>query len=487
MDYTSSNSYAVDAGTGQRMHMQAQATPTAVSDADLNGMIWELLALIKAAGIAPAAFDKAAPGTYTQVRDAVAVLTRLQTAAVVNAGGTADVLTANFQPAVTALSHGMILYVRATTANLTTTPTFSPNGLAPLGIRKGNGLALAAGDISGVGHWLELQYDQGWGVWALLNPAKGVSVAASGVNSDITSLSALNQVISLLAILGNIQAAGGVQFTSATSQDGFLQVDSGRTLRWRNGNAVSPNWGVVGFETGAGIFHQYVHSDGLVESGGGSTGNGSVALTPGNPSNTGYINFTGSNGLRSGYIGYTANAGSQDGGTIDYKAGAHNFFGELATYGNNPLRLGTDQAGGAVIKYNVDGNLNIIPRTGYRTIVTGQLDATQFNGALNGNATTASNALGVGQTWQNMTGVGGRAVGTNITNNSGRSIVVSIYTAASGASQWASLTVGGVLMASTLGDTTNGASASTLTAIVPNNTAYVVTGTRSISNWAELR
>lgn len=94
------------------------------------------------------------------------------------AGGTADAITATYAPAVTALTNGMSLYVRASSANATTTPTFKADGMAAKTIVKGNGLALAPGDIAGGGHWIELQYDLTLDKWVLLNPANGV--AASG-------------------------------------------------------------------------------------------------------------------------------------------------------------------------------------------------------------------------------------------------------------------------------------------------------------------
>lgn len=176
MDYTSSNSYVTDGGTARRMHLQAQATPTAVSDTDLNGLIWEAMEVIKAGGVAPAAFDKTLPGTYTQLRDAIAVAVRLQTAAYASAGGTADALTGVYAPVVPALVNGLTLYVRAASANTTTTPTFAPNGLTAKTIVKGANRALEVGDIDGAGHWIELQYDATLGKWVLLNPATGVSL-----------------------------------------------------------------------------------------------------------------------------------------------------------------------------------------------------------------------------------------------------------------------------------------------------------------------
>lgn len=97
------------------------------------------------------------------------------------AGGTADAITGSYTPGITALSNGMTLYVRAGSANATTTPTFTPNSgtIAAKTIVKGAGAVLAAGDIAGGGHWIELQYDLTLDKWVLLNPATGVAAAAN--------------------------------------------------------------------------------------------------------------------------------------------------------------------------------------------------------------------------------------------------------------------------------------------------------------------
>lgn len=89
------------------------------------------------------------------------------------AGGTADAITADFTPNV-ALTNGTTVIVRAGAANTTTTPTFSPDGLTAKTIVKGNNLALAAGDIAGAGHWLEMNFDTVLDKWVLQNPAFGI-------------------------------------------------------------------------------------------------------------------------------------------------------------------------------------------------------------------------------------------------------------------------------------------------------------------------
>lgn len=97
-------------------------------------------------------------------------------------GGTADAITATFAPVPRYASNGVPLSVRATAANATTTPTFTPNSgvIAAKQIVKGAGAALAAGDIAGAGHWLELQYDATLDKWVLQNPATGVTSSISG-------------------------------------------------------------------------------------------------------------------------------------------------------------------------------------------------------------------------------------------------------------------------------------------------------------------
>lgn len=88
------------------------------------------------------------------------------------ATGTADAITATFSPAPTALVDRMVLFVTAASANATSTPTFSPNGLTAHTITKLGGSALAAGDILGSGHVLLLQYNLAGTRWELLNPSK---------------------------------------------------------------------------------------------------------------------------------------------------------------------------------------------------------------------------------------------------------------------------------------------------------------------------
>lgn len=114
---------------------------------------------------------------YSAVNDAISLLGEN----VAHAAGTANALTASFSPAPHAWPDGVPFFVRAASANTTTTPTFTPNSgtLVAKTIVKGANGALAVGDIAGAGHWLMLQYDATLDKVVLLNPATGVAALSS--------------------------------------------------------------------------------------------------------------------------------------------------------------------------------------------------------------------------------------------------------------------------------------------------------------------
>jgi hypothetical protein len=87
------------------------------------------------------------------------------------AGGTSDAITATYTPALTALNDGQLCFFRATAANTTTTPTFSPNGLGPNTITEQGGAPLTPGDIPGNLAEMILRYNSANTRWELLNPA----------------------------------------------------------------------------------------------------------------------------------------------------------------------------------------------------------------------------------------------------------------------------------------------------------------------------
>lgn len=88
------------------------------------------------------------------------------------AAGGADALTGAFVPPRLSVEDGLMLRVRATAANATATPTFSPDGLTARTIVRFDGSALRSGDII-VGLDMILEYDLANTRWKLLNPAVG--------------------------------------------------------------------------------------------------------------------------------------------------------------------------------------------------------------------------------------------------------------------------------------------------------------------------
>lgn len=93
-------------------------------------------------------------------------------------------------------------------------------------------------------------------------------------------------------------------------------------------------------------------------------------------------------------------------------------------------------------------------------------------------------ALGLGQTWQNMTG--SRALSTTYTNSTGKPIMVSVKGAVNSGAN-VILTVGGLAI-SQQGNTTTSAETLTVCGIVPPGATYQVQmESGSISAWSELR
>lgn len=64
MDYTQSNGFVVDAGTGFNRHEDNAAVPTAVTEKDMNQTIWSLMELVKAGGHVGIQFDETNAATY---------------------------------------------------------------------------------------------------------------------------------------------------------------------------------------------------------------------------------------------------------------------------------------------------------------------------------------------------------------------------------------------------------------------------------------
>lgn len=108
MDYTQSNSFTTHVATGRRMHDIDKPIPTAVSDIDLNSVIWSLMEVVTAGGQTPASFDPDVPATYQKFKAA---------------------LDATYAKASDGVYVGQVAYFRRTTA--------------PSGYLKANGAAVS--------------------------------------------------------------------------------------------------------------------------------------------------------------------------------------------------------------------------------------------------------------------------------------------------------------------------------------------------------
>ena len=107
------------------------------------------------------------------------------------AGGAADAITVTYSPAIAALTDGLTLQFRASAANATTTPTFSPNGLTAHPITKYGGMALVAKDIPAALAECLIVYNLANARWELLDAATqngftGVNVQAFASSGTYT-------------------------------------------------------------------------------------------------------------------------------------------------------------------------------------------------------------------------------------------------------------------------------------------------------------
>lgn len=178
---------------------------------------------------------------------------------VADAAGVADVITVTFSPAVTALTDGLEVRVRALLANATTTPTINYNGLGAKTIVKNGNRALSKADISGLGHELQLVYNSSNDNVELLNPvssitlstpmtATGTSIDFTGIPAGIKSLTfnfmqvSTNSTSPLIMQIGD---SGGIETTGYLSKaengDGsgaFLLVTTGYPVVVATSNTV---------------------------------------------------------------------------------------------------------------------------------------------------------------------------------------------------------------------------------------------------------
>lgn len=152
-----------------------------------------------------------------------------------SATGTVDVITATYSPAPT-LVDKKILFLVASGANTSTTPTFSPNGLTAHTITKLGGSPLVAGDIAGANFVAILVYNLANTRWELLNPKVSFTPTLAQVLSEGAS-------------------TGGLTITSPDGKSTVEIIDGAITFTYRDGAinnyiSIDPTQVTYGFSDG---------------------------------------------------------------------------------------------------------------------------------------------------------------------------------------------------------------------------------------------
>lgn len=364
------------------------------------------------------------------VNDAAALLNNV----IASASGTSDAITVTIPATVRSYAQiaGVPFWVRAASANTTTTPTIAVNGLVAQTIVKGANGALSVGDISGAGHWLQLQYDATLGRVVLLNPAYGVSQSLSRQLQSLTATVASNALTVTLnpttLDFRSSDLTSGVPVSRTVSSVISLVVPSGATLGTVSGN-------------GERLIVAAIDNAGTVEL---AICNVSGGLT---------LNET-------GLISTTAISAASSSNAVWYSTTAR-----------------------TNVAYRIVGSVSIAEATA-GTWATGPTNV-QNGGTLN---IVSLNSLGFGQTWQDVTA--SRAAGTTYYNTTGRPITINCGLTATSINGQVNFTINGVALVGGSTGAAGSTNQSQLTGlIIPPGASYsaTLTNASAISKWFELR
>lgn len=148
----------------------------------------------------------------------------------VAAGGTVDAITAVYTIPTTTLVDGQLFFVRASGANTSTTPTFSPDGLTARNIVKDGGQTLLAGDIPAAGYECIFRYNLANTRYEFLNPAiaDGSITAAKLASGAVPSSS--TTVEGIVELATNAEVTTGTSTTHAVTPAGLAQLTASETV-----------------------------------------------------------------------------------------------------------------------------------------------------------------------------------------------------------------------------------------------------------------
>jgi hypothetical protein len=141
-------------------------------------------------------------------------------------GGTGDTITATFTPAITSFVDKTLVWVWASAANTTATPTFSPNGMTAKTIVKGAGAALIPGDIPGANAVIELEYNATLGDWILVNPKYPfIPLTAAMFHNTVITVTGSSTLT--ITAANNPFAGGGLSLSLNAGTTGANGLDTG--------------------------------------------------------------------------------------------------------------------------------------------------------------------------------------------------------------------------------------------------------------------
>lgn len=149
------------------------------------------------------------------------------------AGGTADVITADFSPDYGTMLDGDTLLIQHGGANTGAT-TINPDGTGALSVYKGANAPLVAGDIAGANYWGLYVYDASLNKLQMLNPAAASAPAVvpkrqtilSGAAAFLAIGSGLNVNLTATATPLRLSFAEGFGANGAVDYVGSISVDT---------------------------------------------------------------------------------------------------------------------------------------------------------------------------------------------------------------------------------------------------------------------
>lgn len=155
---------------------------------------------------------------------------------------TGDVIQAAYNPVIGSLTNNLLLYVVMGSANLTTTPTFSPNGQPAKAVVDGDGSAVPIGKLKGT---VLLRYNSSDQKWYLAGTAGSGQSVARGTLSGTNIAAGAVDLLSYGAFDWSLTGNSVVAFPSTVPAAGTwyidVQMDStgGYSLTWNAGYNLS--------------------------------------------------------------------------------------------------------------------------------------------------------------------------------------------------------------------------------------------------------